>query len=231
MGEVIKVINEQVVLEKEFKVYGDLENPIFLAKDVANWIENKNVSQMLKNIDEDEKGLYNVYTLGGIQNTWFLTEDGLYEALMLSRKPIAKQFKKEVKKILKQIRKTGGYIPVNESDTDLEILAKGMLVAQKTIENKNAEIKQLTEELADTQTKLGGCKVSHQEVCYLGQLLSAMASRYKYPDDYKEHCRDALFKNYGVFKLSDLPHIEYSNIMKFITSYEYEGKRQYKKLF
>ena len=41
---------------------------------------------------------------------WFLTEDGLYEVLMQSRKPIAKQFKKEVKKILKSIRKHGGYL-------------------------------------------------------------------------------------------------------------------------
>ena len=41
---------------------------------------------------------------------WFLTEDGLYEVLMQSRKPIAKEFKKEVKKILKQIRTTGGAV-------------------------------------------------------------------------------------------------------------------------
>lgn len=66
---------------------------------------------MLQNIDEDEKVVNNVYTLGGIQESWFLTEDGLYEVLMQSRKPIAKSFKKEVKKILKEIRKTGKYEP------------------------------------------------------------------------------------------------------------------------
>lgn len=44
------------------------------------------------------------------QEYWFLTEDGLYEVLMQSRKPKAKEFKKEVKKILKSIRKTGGYV-------------------------------------------------------------------------------------------------------------------------
>ena len=41
---------------------------------------------------------------------WLLTEDGLYEVLMQSRKPIAKQFKKEVKEILKSIRKSGAYL-------------------------------------------------------------------------------------------------------------------------
>lgn len=38
---------------------------------------------------KDEKVVNNVYTLGGNQQTWFLTENGLYEVLMQSRKPIA----------------------------------------------------------------------------------------------------------------------------------------------
>lgn len=46
---------------------------------------------------------------------WFLTEDGLYEVLMQSRKPKAKEFKKEVKKILKSIRKHGGYVVGREN--------------------------------------------------------------------------------------------------------------------
>ena len=112
----LQIINQQEVLGKSFKVYGDVENPLFLAKDVAEWIDYSKsngrykVSQMISNIDEDEKGIYNVDTLGGNQNLWFLTEDGLYEVLMQSRKPIAKQFKKEVKKILKQMRLTGGAV-------------------------------------------------------------------------------------------------------------------------
>lgn len=105
----LKIIDEREVLGKEFKIYGDFENPLFLAKDVAEWIEHSNSRAMLENIDENEKVVRNVYTLGGCQESWFLTEDGLYEVLMLSRKPIAKAFKKEVKKILKSIRKNGMY--------------------------------------------------------------------------------------------------------------------------
>ena len=110
MNKEIKVIDEREVLGKHFRVYGDIENPLFLAKDVAEWIEHSNPRMMLQKIDEDEKVVNNVYTLGGNQEAWFLTEDGLYEVLMQSRKPIAKQFKKEVKKILKQIRLTGGVV-------------------------------------------------------------------------------------------------------------------------
>ena len=98
------VIKETEVLGRMFKVYGTVEEPLFLAKDVAEVIEHSNPRMMLKSVDEDEKVVNNVYTLGGTQETWFLTEDGLYEVLMQSRKPIAKAFKKEVKKILKALR-------------------------------------------------------------------------------------------------------------------------------
>lgn len=62
----LQVINQQEILGRDFKIYGTLENPLFLAKDVAEIIENKNVSQMLNVVDEDEKAIYNVYTLGYI---------------------------------------------------------------------------------------------------------------------------------------------------------------------
>ena len=110
MEKNLQIIDERKVLGKDFKIYGDIENPLFLAKDVANWIEHSNPRVMLNTVDENEKVVNNVYTLGGSQESWFLTEDGLYEVLMQSRKPIAKQFKKEVKKILKSIRMNGMYV-------------------------------------------------------------------------------------------------------------------------
>ena len=65
---------------------------------------------MLKSIDESEKVcVNNPYASSGQQEQWFLTEEGLYEVLMQSRKPIAKEFKKQVKIILKDIRKHGMY--------------------------------------------------------------------------------------------------------------------------
>ncbi|MFQ8922388.1 MAG: phage antirepressor [Clostridium paraputrificum] len=106
----LMVFEKRVVLGKDFKIYGTKENPYFLAKDVKEWIEHSDVSMMLKKIDEEEKLVQTLFVSGQNREMWFLTEDGLYEVLMQSRKPIAKQFKKEVKKILKQIRKTGGTV-------------------------------------------------------------------------------------------------------------------------
>ncbi len=143
----LKVLNEQEVLGKHFKVYGTPEEPLFLAKDVAEWIEHSNPRMMLQTVDDDEKGVRNVYTLGGLQEAWFLTEDGLYEVLMQSRKPIAKEFKKKVKEILKTIRKHGLYATdkvidniLNNPDFGIELLTrlKEERAARVEAERKNA---------------------------------------------------------------------------------------------
>ena len=106
----LKVLQQQQILGKPLTLYGDFENPLFLAKEVAEWIEHSNPRMMLQAVDDDEKGVNIAYTPGGNQEVWFLTEYGVYEVLMQSRKPIAKQFKKEVKTVLKSIRKYGVYM-------------------------------------------------------------------------------------------------------------------------
>lgn len=108
MNKELQIINQQEILGKDFKIYGTKENPLFLAKDICAWLEMdvSNASKLTKNLDKEE------YLTTRYNNTsaTFITEDGLYEVLMQSRKPIAKAFKKEVKKVLKQIRQTGGYV-------------------------------------------------------------------------------------------------------------------------
>ena len=141
----LQVIKEQEVLGKQFTIYGSVDEPLFLAKDVANWIEHKQVSRMMESVDEDEKMkvCFKSTTSRSTQEQWFLTEDGLYEVLMQSRKPIAKQFKKEVKKILKQIRQTGGYIPYSQEESNEEILARALIIAQNTLAKKDKLIEQM----------------------------------------------------------------------------------------
>ncbi|MGV9046259.1 phage antirepressor [Lactococcus lactis] len=92
------------------KIYGTAENPLFLAKDIAELIEHSRASEMLKTVDDDEKLMQPILASGQNRNMWFLTEDGLYEVLMSSKKPQAKVFKKKVKEILKTIRKHGAYM-------------------------------------------------------------------------------------------------------------------------
>lgn len=124
MKNELQVIDEREILGKQFRVYGDFENLLFLAKDVAEWIDyskksngSYDVNSMLRMVDEDEKLVRKISVSGQNRNMWFLTEDGFYEVCMQSTKPNAKIFKKEVKKILKTIRKTGMYMTDNVWDT------------------------------------------------------------------------------------------------------------------
>ena len=137
----LKIIDERTVLNKDFRIYGDFENPLFLAKDVAEWIEHSNSRSMLDSVDDTEKVVRNVYTLGGNQESWFLTEDGLYEVLMQSRKPIAKAFKKEVKEILKSVRRHGAYMTDRTLEEALANPDFGIKLLTKLKEEKEARKK------------------------------------------------------------------------------------------
>lgn len=157
----IKILQQTELLDHVLVVYGTVEKPLFLARDVAEWIEyNQNqagsydVSQMLDMVDADEKikifctisNMYNVpkpsepNSYNGA-NRWFLTEDGVYEVLMQSQKPIAGQFKKGVKEILKSIRKNGMYATddtidkiLNDPDYGIRLLTRLKEERKKRIE-------------------------------------------------------------------------------------------------
>lgn len=152
----VVVIHEQKVLGKDFEVYGTKEEPLFLAKQVAEWIEHTNPSMMLKKVDDEEKVLNNAYTLGGVQEQLFLTEDGLYEVLMQSRKPIAKAFKKQVKAILKEIRLTGAYVApqFNVPKSNLQMM-QAMINEQVRQEQMLLEQKQALENVDNRLESVG----------------------------------------------------------------------------
>lgn len=149
----IQVLSETELLGRKFTVYGTAENPLFLAKEVAECIDYAktskgkfDVSNMVSSVDEEEKLVRTIFVSGQNREVWLLTEDGLYEVLMQSRKPIAKEFKKGVKEILKTIRKTGGYIATKQDDTPEEIMARALTIAQATLAKREERLKQLEAE-------------------------------------------------------------------------------------
>ena len=75
----------------------------------------------------------------------YLTEEQLYDFMLEAKTEKCKPFKKWVThEVLPSIRKHGGYIVANEEESDAEIMARALLVAQKTIEKKNSKIAELT---------------------------------------------------------------------------------------
>lgn len=140
----VKIINKSNLLGKEIDVWGSVERPLFRANDLMNWLGIKNVTTLIERVDKEEVLKLNLSSRSG--ETWFLTEDGLYEVLMSSRKPIAKQFKKGIKKILHEIRTKGGYIATTQNDTPATILARAMKVADEVIAEHEKRIKELEEQ-------------------------------------------------------------------------------------
>ena len=142
----LKLIEQRKVLGEAFRIYGDFENPLFVAADVAEWIEHSNTTEMLRGIDDDEKLTSIILRAGQRRMVTMLTEDGLYEVLMQSKKPIAKEFKREVKQILKAIRKHGLYATDELlNNPDIAIAAfkalKEEREARKVLEVENAAMK------------------------------------------------------------------------------------------
>lgn len=163
----ISILQKSNLLGREFTIYGTAENPLFLAKDIAEMIGHSDVSKMMRMVDKDEKvkifctlpsedtnkvlNPCESATYYGT-NRMFLTEDGLYEILMQSNLPIAKEFKKGVKTILKEIRKNGGYIATNDEDDAEMILAKALKIADATIKRKEQQLLEQKEQI-DKQIK------------------------------------------------------------------------------
>lgn len=133
----VTMIEQPKIMGKEFNIYGTHETPLFLAKDIANYIGHNKPFEMIQNIDEDEK-LKAILSLSGQKREyWFLTENGMYEVLFQSRKQVAKDFKKQVKLALKSIRKHGMYATTELlNDPDLLIATAQRLKEEQHINNQ-----------------------------------------------------------------------------------------------
>lgn len=128
--------------------FGDLQVPLrvdirdgeawFIAADVAFLLGYSEASAMTRTLDDDEKGLQIVQTVGGAQRVAVISEAGLFSAILRSRVPGAKAFKRWVThEVLPSIRRTGAYV-VPESPEQL--MARAVLQAQELIARKDEQI-------------------------------------------------------------------------------------------
>jgi len=103
-----------------------------VGKDVAEALGYKDVSSaILDHVDKEDR--VNSKTQGcftvelGQRGGWLINESGFYSLILRSDMPKAKQFKRWVtSEVLPSIRKTGGYIPVQEGESEADILAKAL---------------------------------------------------------------------------------------------------------
>lgn len=182
-----------------------IENkPYFVGKDVA---EILGYSRPTKAIQDHCKGVlkWDIGVITGLkadgtpayQNVKMsiISEGDLYRLIIKSKLPQAEQFESWVMdEILPQIRQTGGYIPVKEEDSDADILAKAVLIAQKTLEEKDKLLKEKDEQINILAPKADFYEdfLSTESFFTVGQIAKGFAIKnlgrnklYKYLKDHK----------------------------------------------
>lgn len=127
----------------------------FSGQDVCN-ILGTGTNHLREYLDEDE--ITNIRNTDIAQNGGkapvFISEPGLYKLIMRSRKPEAKEFQRWVThEVLSQIRRTGGYIPTTDADDDMTILAKAVMIGQRTMEAQKRRIAEQSEHIKELEPK------------------------------------------------------------------------------
>lgn len=147
--------------------------PWFVATDIAKALGYGHTPHMTRRLDSDEKGVRLVDTPGGLQELTVINEPGLYNAVLGSKLPEAKAFKRWVThEVLPAIRKTGGYIAAKADETPEEIMARALRVADETMRRQKERIEGLAAENAAMRPKaiFADAVSASDGTCLIGEL-------------------------------------------------------------
>jgi len=119
------------------------DEPWFVGKDVAGVLGYSNARKaIIDHINEDDKGVTNCDTLGGVQNLTIINESGLYSLILSSKLPTAKSFKHWVtSEVLPSIRKTGTYKLKRKRKKPIDIIFKQSMNMAKAL-SENTGVKE-----------------------------------------------------------------------------------------
>nr|UVX56964.1 MAG: antirepressor protein KilAC domain [Bacteriophage sp.] len=141
----------------------DGDEGMFVASDIARILGYRDAAALTRTLDDEEKDTRPIGTLGGTQQLSVISEPGLYKAILQRQTgrmevEATKAFVKRPQRwvthdVLPTIRKTGGYIPTAEADSDEDILAKASLIAQKTIDLKDQQIRAKDAQIKELEPK------------------------------------------------------------------------------
>lgn len=148
--------------------------PWFVLKDCMSILDLGNPTETVKMFDKDEFSTTEVIdSIGRRQQTYIISEPGLYRLVMKSRKPEAKEFQRWVThEVLPQIRKTGGYIPTTDADDDMTILAKAVMIGQRTMEAQKQRIAEQQTRIVELEPKarFADAVAASDGTCLVGEL-------------------------------------------------------------
>lgn len=149
----------------EIRVLEIKNEPWFAGKEIAKILGYSNSSDALKkHVDEEDKQVIQKSQFATFEipnrGMTIINESGLYSLILNSKLPNAKKFKRWVtSEVLPQIRQTGGYIPYSQEESDEEILAKALIIAQNTLAKKNEIIEGMKPKVEYHDKVLNGDKL------------------------------------------------------------------------
>lgn len=152
--------------------------PWFVAKDACDILGMSNPSMAITALDKDEVAQIDPKDYLGSENRSnqavnIVSEPGLYKLIMRSRKPEAKEFQRWVThEVLPQIRRTGGYIPTTDADDDMTILAKAVMIGQRTMEAQKRKIAAQQTRIVELEPKarFADAVAASDGTCLVGEL-------------------------------------------------------------
>ena len=148
---------------------GEDGEPMFIAGDVAKILGYGDATHMTRRLEDDEKGLRSVETPGGTQMANVISEPGLYSAILGSRVPEARAFKRWVThEVLPALRRDGGYM-VARDETPEQTMARAVLLAQQTIDRQKSRIAEL-----EPKALFADAVAASDGTCLVGELAKMM---------------------------------------------------------
>lgn len=131
------------------------DEPYFSLNDVCRILEIKNPRDAKSRLNLDGVGTTDgVDSLGRRTDVTMINESNLYKLIFQSRKPEAERFADWVtSEVLPAIRKDGGYMLVDKNNSEEEIMAKAVLIAQKSMERLKLENKQKDQIIGELKPK------------------------------------------------------------------------------
>ena len=125
------------------------DEPWFVATDVAKALGYRMASDMTRRLDDDEKGKRSMRTPGGEQELSVISEAGLYNAILGSKVPGAREFKRWVTHdVLPALRRDGAYVASDGTEDDATLMARALLAAKRQMDAKDRQLREQRERIA-----------------------------------------------------------------------------------
>jgi prophage antirepressor-like protein len=225
--ELINCIDETISFnENNIRIIGSYNEPWFVAKDVCQILDIKDVSMALTKIPEKWKGTKVIGTLGGNQDMRIINEAGLYKLIMRSNKLIAQKFQEAVcEDILPSLRRKGEYklkTLLDEKNKELEIIEKKNQELNFKISLKNANFRKGKSLYVGSNTvdeenfKVG---IANDVNIRLGTLNTSTSTDFvvwkTWITRFSKEIEDAVKKNYADYRI----HVERKEFYK-MTAYQ-----------